>query len=70
MMILSLQAMTTCSQSPSDYLKGSFKDAEKFIQGGNGPAYSDAGIILVQFLVHSDTKYKPIESPVSHICRI
>ena len=41
--------MTTCGESASDYLKGSFKDAEKFVQGGAGPAYSDAGTIYVLF---------------------
>ena len=41
--------MTTCGESASDYLKGSFKDAEKFVQGGAGPDYSDAGTIYVLF---------------------
>ena len=48
---LSFQAIATCGESASDYLKGSFKDAEKFIQGGPGPAYADAGTIPLLFFI-------------------
>ena len=36
------------------------------------PLYQQAQnfMTIMSFLVHSDTEYRPIEFPVSHLCRI